>query len=69
MSTEEFNALRTELLVTQQKNIGITGELESLRRSLCLTKHIIWKTEGHLRQANLNIERLYSHVDGNDLLP
>ena len=29
----------------------------------------IQKTEGHLRQANFNIERLYSHVDGTDPLP
>lgn len=69
LSTIEINAIRMELLVTQQTNISITGECDSLKQSLRLAKWIVRKTEGQLRQANLKIERLYIHLDGTDPLP
>ena len=53
MSVEEFNKLRTELLVTQQKNIGINGELDSLRQRFRLAKHIIGKKGYLIEQSTI----------------
>ena len=44
LSTIDINAIRTELLVTQQHKISVTGELVGLRRSLHLAKQIIQKS-------------------------
>ena len=56
MSKEEYDFVRTELLIAQQHNIGITSELDSIKRSLRAANRIIRKTEAQLREANLKID-------------
>ena len=64
MSKEEYDFVRIELLITQQQNIGITGELESTKRSLRAAQRIIRKTEEQLREANLKIDDLNWEIEG-----
>ena len=64
MSKEEYNFVRTELLISQQKNTYIHGELNSLRRNLCADKHIIQKMEGQLHEAKLKIDDLNWQIEG-----
>lgn len=57
MLTEDVNTPRTDLLITQQQNTGISGEeLASLRRILRLAKRIIGVTERKLHIATLKVD-------------
>lgn len=59
MLTEDVNTPRTDLLITQQQNTGISGEeLASLRRILRLAKRIIGVTERKLHSATLKVDDL-----------
>ena len=63
MSKEEYDLVRTELLVTQQ-NFGNSGELESAKRDLRAARRIIRRTEEQLREANLKIDDLNWEIEG-----
>ena len=64
MSTEEFNTLRTEILITQQQNTCIKYDISSLRQSLRLVKRVVAVTEDQLRNANLKIDDLNWQLEG-----
>ena len=68
ISTEEFNELCTELFIDQQQITFNNSDLDSLRQRLCVATRTINVMEGHIQQANLIIERFYSHIYGNDPL-
>lgn len=64
MSKEEYDLVCTELLVTQQQKVCITGVLESTERTLCAARRLIRKQEEQLREANLRIDDLNWQIEG-----
>jgi len=64
MLTEEFNTLRTELLITQQQNTCFNCDICSVRRSLRLSKRIVAVTGRQLRNANIKIDYLNWQLEG-----
>ena len=64
MSKEEYDFVRTEILVTQQQKVCITGVLESIERTLRAARRIIRKTEEQWLETNLRIDDLNWQIEG-----